>query len=147
VIFNMPMCVLNVFWTIQDMSHDENGEYIYNFFKFDSPTYYLNNLVYCLCVPLNSLANPILYLCRIKRLREALIIQTMKLFGSSSSGTHVQLHSVTHTQHNLLARPPNIQRASSQLHHRATTRLRVYSCEPMRNSVDLGMMRRKSLEL
>ena len=150
VIFNMPMCVLNIFWTIQDMSHDAEGNLIYNCFGFDHPTYYVNNFVYCLCVPLNSLANPILYLCRIKRLREALIVKTMRFFASSSSGTHIQLHSMTHTQqnnyaqHNLLTQPH--RRVTS--HQRAGAKLRVSSCGHHRNnSVDLGMMRRKSLEL
>ena len=147
VVFNMPMCVLNIFWTIEDMSHDENGEKIHHFFEFDRPTYYVNNFVYCLCVPLNSLANPILYLCRIKRLREALIIKTMRFFaGSSSSGTHMQLHSITHTQHNLLPQHHHLRRATS--HQRANSHLAVSHCERTRNnSVDLGMMRRKSLEL
>ena len=81
VVFNMPMCVFNIFWTIDDMKEDPDSSY----FLFDMPTYYVNNMVYCLCVPLNSLANPILYLCRIKRLRTALIGKTMRLFGSSSN--------------------------------------------------------------
>ena len=169
VIFNMPMCVLNIFWTIQDMAHDENDQLIYDFFRFDRPTYYVNNFVYCLCVPLNSLANPILYFCRIKRLREALVVKTMRLFASSSSGTHMQLHSLTHSkynhhakhphtqlnhqpqhnqqaQHNLLAQPVNIRRATS--HQRTVATQRVPSQnQPRNNSVDLGMMRRRSLEL
>ena len=78
VVFNLPMCVANIFWTIEDTSSELNG-----FFNFDHPAYYFNNLVYCLCVPLNSQANPILYFCRIRRLRDAVIKKTMKLVATS----------------------------------------------------------------
>ena len=98
VIFNIPMCMFNIFWMIDDMKKESDAD-APGFFDFDNPTYYVNNLVYCLCVPLNSLANPVLYLCRIKRLRTALVGKTLRIFGSSSNTHGVQLASIVQPHH------------------------------------------------
>ena len=65
---NIPMGIYYIFYVV---------ELIYRtgtFFDFDRPAYYVENMIFNLAVPINSVLNPIIYIMRMSDYRRKLII-------------------------------------------------------------------------
>eukprot|EP00116_Pleurobrachia_bachei_P003850 sb/3464112/ len=115
VIFNLPMSIANIFLTLDDVNWkklEKQGlsDQFESYTSFDAPTYYLSNFIYCFCVPLNSLANPVLYFSRIKRLRVTVLRKLGMMerdtrgTGGDVGGVSIQFHNISGNQHRPLMR-------------------------------------------
>ena len=128
IVFNVPLCISNILWTIQDTLKK-------NFFKFDEPKYYFNNYVYSLCAPLNALANPIVYFLRMKRLRTAVMGKlSKKMFALTST-------QINHVRYDLGS---NIMDVNHQAMVKRTSRSRMAHIDKSTSTLHTHNLRMKA---
>eukprot|EP00116_Pleurobrachia_bachei_P009859 sb/3470121/ len=65
IVFNIPFCT---YFTLANV--DRFTGFQYHFFRFDEPSHNFRSFVVLISVILNSTANPVVYLCRFRRLRQ-----------------------------------------------------------------------------
>ena len=118
VLFTVLYVVLNiptlVYW-IMMLAHRSSG-YTTSLLKFDHPYYFYSNFVEVISVALNSLLNPVLYLCRMRELRKSLSSQIKcKVWIGRSQSPFNQHHQRTNDPGNSAPIGNQIQSQSDNL--------------------------------
>ena len=83
ILFNVPLCVNYVFWTI--IENSKKWDYPDPFYNSQFAFWYLWNFTDCLFINLNSLLNPLIYFMRIKTFREWVCNHALILKGKIAS--------------------------------------------------------------